>query len=715
MVVTNPHKFWLNVKATVFLLFMGVLLSLPFILGNQVPFDTGLLTTNQALSTADYHQIDQAYTTYPSYAFMVEASQSDESLLWNPNAHMGTPFLAAWTTRCFSPFSLPFYFMSLSAGLALSVLLKLWVAGLAAFYTTRKLGYSALLSVLCAVGFQCSHVFLAQATAPFSDALPWVPFLFLFAERMYLRQARYWPVGALTLGLMLLSGDWVATLACLIVFTLYVVIHELMYSHGKGYFLTVCGFLLSIVVGVCLITQQLLPYLQYLQDTIPIAASTKALPGIIDATLLLVPHTGGVRHFGVLHVGILQFLTTLLWLIMRPSLQEFHRSKIDALQVTSVLLIVSTLVYGHFYSDTAIASLVSHHHLLMPLSFMMSLSTVITLAIWSELTPEQCASTIKLATIPVLGTLAGLALPASALLFNSPDPTLSAVFILASTAVIVISYFLLLFYSLVHPKSNMLTASFVVLTILDLSIMAQFNQYRSPAFTLDHERAMSIAQSQQTTGRSLAHVSAFMREAESRPELFNLMPTADLLIPLNQLEQPLSPTFRQSLQLQSVSTEGVAQFQKLHQTPLLQLHDTVVYQEHWTPDTLRSDTIPVLSEKVSLAEWEKAPPAPEWAGAPENIKLRIRVAPTAPSVLAVHRILNDDWVATIDGEVTNTFRVNGIFTGVVVSKGDELIRIAYRPESFKLGKIISVVALVLVIIGYIQLAYYRIRTTKKHH
>lgn len=287
-------------------------------------------------------------------------------------------------------------------------------------------------------------------------------------------------------------------------------------------------------------------------------------------------------------------------------------------------------------------------------------------------------------------------------------------FVLISTAAIVILYYFLLVYSLVHPKSKLLTATFIVLTIVDLSIMTQSNQYRSPSSTLNHETAMSIAHSQQTTGRSLAHVSAFMREAASRPELFNLMPSSHLLIPLNDLE-PLSPAFRQSLQLQSVSTDGIARFQKLQETPLLQLHDTVVYQETWTPDTLRTDNVPILSKDITLAAWDKAPPPPQWAAPPENIKLRILVKPNAPSVLAVHQILNDDWVATIDDQPVETFRVNGIFTGVVVSRGDELLRITYRPQAFKLGKNISIAALILVVLGYVQLGYYRLRTTHKHH
>ena len=261
MLVINPHKFWNNLRATFFLLGLGVILSMSFLLKSQVPFDTALFANSNVHAPSDVQQMEQAYATYPANAFSVESAQSDESLLWNPNAHMGTPFLAVWITRCLSPFTLPFYFLSLSSALAISVLLKLWVAGLAAFYTARKLGYSALLSVLCAVAFQCSHALLAQPTAPFSDALPWVPLLFLFAERMYLRQAQYWPVGALTIALMLLSGDWVATVCCVGVFTLYVVIHEIMYPHGEKYRLSVLSVLVSIVVGMGFVALQLLPYL----------------------------------------------------------------------------------------------------------------------------------------------------------------------------------------------------------------------------------------------------------------------------------------------------------------------------------------------------------------------------------------------------------------------------------------------------------------------
>jgi hypothetical protein len=141
MSVTNPHKFWPNIQAASFLLVLGLVLSMPFLMRSQVPFDTSLLTTKQSSATSDFHQIEQAYAIYPAYAFISDTVQSGDSLLWNPNAHSGTPFLAAWSTRCYSPFSAPFYFFSLPMALALSVLLKFWISGLTAFYTARKLGY----------------------------------------------------------------------------------------------------------------------------------------------------------------------------------------------------------------------------------------------------------------------------------------------------------------------------------------------------------------------------------------------------------------------------------------------------------------------------------------------------------------------------------------------------------------------------------------------
>ena len=714
MAITNPHKFWHNVKASAVLIVLGLMLSLPYLLQSQVPLDTELLTSNTVTSTGDYHQIEQAYSVYPAFAFIADTAQSKDSLLWNPDAQMGTPFLAAWTTRCYSPFTAPFYFLALPLALGVSVLLKLWVAGIAAFYTARKLGYAPLLSLLCAVAFQCSHALLAQPIEPFSDVVPWVPLLFLFAERMYLRQARYWPVGAVIIALMLLSGDWVATTCCIATMFVYIVIHELMYPFRKGYLITGSAFLLSLAVGLALVTQQLLPYLAYMNDTIPVADSTKSLPSFMQADLLLVPHTGVLRHFGMVHVGIVQLLTTLLWLVIRPSLLQHHLSKVDALQITSLILVGITLTYGHFFSDTALAVLLSHHQLLAPLSFMMALSTIITLAIWSELTPDQCHESLKRGRILVPVLLAGLLVPASLALFSSPVSGLTITGILCITVVIVLLYLVVLFYSLVHPKSIVICIGFMLITFLDLGIMNHWNTYRSPASTLDHDTAMGIAQSQQSTGRSLAQVDAFLGEAEVRPELFNFMPTSHLLIPLTGLES-LSPTFRQSLQLQSVTTEGIARFKKLNETPLLELHDQVIYQATWTPETLKTDSAAIISKDIMLAPWDKVPKRPTWSADPENVKLRIEINPTAPSVLAVHRILNKDWVATIDGEVTETFWVNGIFTGVKVEPGDNLVRITYRPKEFTFGKNLSIIALILVILGYIHLGYHRVRTTRIIH
>ncbi len=57
----------------------------------------------------------------------------------------------------------------------------------------------------------------------------------------------------------------------------------------------------------------------------------------------------------------------------------------------------------------------------------------------------------------------------------------------------------------------------------------------------------------------------------------------------------------------------------------------------------------------------------------------------------------DGWIAVVNGQGTPVFKANGAFRGVRVRKGENVIRMDYRPEPLRLGAIVSLAAFVLTV------------------
>ncbi|MFP6581366.1 MAG: hypothetical protein VCD00_02285 [Candidatus Hydrogenedentota bacterium] len=725
----RPH-----LASILFITLVGLIVAAPTLAGRSLPLDlsalppTGQLDATVALDseTLDYYGRTHASSVYPGYAFIAQTAATNQSVLWNPYEYMGTPFMAAWKTRCFSPFTIPFYLFSLPMALGLSILLKSCVAGFCAYYATRKLGYTQWFSLVCAFTFQLGYGLVSQPLDPLSDALPWVPLLFLFSERAYLKQLRYWPTGAITLALMLLSGDSIATLCTLAVFLIYALVNQFMYPHQKGYAVTILTFAVASFFAIGLAAVQLIPYLDYLRDTVAVNPETKQLPLLFNIPLLFLGNFVGPRHFAFLHVGIIQVLTTLLWLAMRPSLYRHHRIKIDALQFTSIGLVTITLLYGHLASNTSFAALLSHHQLLMPWGFMMALSTVITLSIWLELTPEQCQTIMRTGLIR---SAIALVVALVALWFLYPDfdwNTGDQRTILIAIA-LCIGFFVMLAYTLFRPRTPLLAMFLIILITIDLTYTNTTNAYRSPipatrasttddtqplriAGQLSHPQSIllhhRIAQNRGTVGRPLKHVYRFLQEAETRPELTTLTPANQLLFSMEHL-QPMPASERQSMELESITDAGLARYRLLEHTPELQL----AYNTRAKADTSLSDLDPTRAPLIRTDQGlpsSNTPTLPlSWVVLPTTTALTINVVPQSDAILIINRVLGSGWEATIDGEPAELLAVNELFSGLHLTSENRVVELRYAPSSLKIGRALSALTAILIALGYLNLVYHR--------
>jgi hypothetical protein len=82
--------------------------------------------------------------------------------------------------------------------------------------------------------------------------------------------------------------------------------------------------------------------------------------------------------------------------------------------------------------------------------------------------------------------------------------------------------------------------------------------------------------------------------------------------------------------------------------------------------------------------------------APEAIS--IKTSSTAQAILAVSLVYYPGWQATIDGQAAPLLRADTALTAVVVPAGDHAVQLVYRPQSYTIGAIISLISIVSVIL-----------------
>jgi hypothetical protein len=72
---------------------------------------------------------------------------------------------------------------------------------------------------------------------------------------------------------------------------------------------------------------------------------------------------------------------------------------------------------------------------------------------------------------------------------------------------------------------------------------------------------------------------------------------------------------------------------------------------------------------------------------------RLRVDSNGRAVLVISQMYYPGWKATIEGSAVEVYPVNFALTGIVVPAGVHEIRIFFRPDSFRIGLMISLVSI----------------------
>lgn len=207
---------------------------------------------------------DQVTEFYPWLDVTVAAYRQGQLPLWDPYAMSGKPLLADDVSAVLSPFTLMALPFGAARGLSLSMLVRLWVAGLGMLVFLRVLGVRPLAAGAGGIAYAGSAFMVVWLAWPHTGVAALLPWVFAFAER-YLRRAGYLAQAGLAAAICLqfLAGHAETSFHLGLGAALYCLIRCLDGQPGR--LRSVFGLGVSALVGTAAAGIQLLPFLQELQ------------------------------------------------------------------------------------------------------------------------------------------------------------------------------------------------------------------------------------------------------------------------------------------------------------------------------------------------------------------------------------------------------------------------------------------------------------------
>jgi hypothetical protein len=180
--------------------------------------------------------------------------------IWNPHQDGGEPLLGNSVCALGSPLVWPALLLGVERGWNLSLLLRILLAAVAAFFWLRDLGRSRLGASLGAVGFSLSGAFVAWLQHPHTVVAAAVPLLLLFARRAARSGSRASVAAVAGATFLVLSGGHPESQLMAAILTAAIVTREAIVGRNLRALLAP---VLGAVLGVGLAAPLLLPFVEY--------------------------------------------------------------------------------------------------------------------------------------------------------------------------------------------------------------------------------------------------------------------------------------------------------------------------------------------------------------------------------------------------------------------------------------------------------------------
>jgi hypothetical protein len=669
----------------------------------------------------------EARRDVPWRIFLADAAARGESVLWNPLEGCGVPHLAVWRTRTLSPFSLPFYLLPFEQAIRVSAFLKLLVAGFAAYAMARAFGLPVPMALFLAVAFELSGLLLVRVSAPFTDVLPWLPLVVLFADRFSLGFTRLWPVAGLVFALMLLGGEPELAATALLGGLIFMLVRQRFAQAGREAMFAGLGAAAGAgVLALVLAAVQVVPYVEFLfQATGTGAAPRYEAPGFQALAALFWPYLtapDGPRIDApatLFHVGLLALLFVPVWLSLRTHPSPARRHRVEALLLTGVVMTAVGMLVAPVLRDSGLLAHLGAGHFLAFNALIVALTAAEAADEWVALDADACAAALRRLAlwVPVFVVAAG-GLGVAAWSLQPVSPPLWLVVVPALG--VFVAFVALMAVTLLKPSQALMGGGLVVVTTLELLAAPPRVAFSPPGrifpdtqFIMalrDSDARVSgrrilaewplqgnrVPQIYSPSGVVLRRNAAFLSRIDDDPRLLRRMGSRALLLAQGDI-QGAFVSVRPFLAVSRVFDAGAVLFDDLGEQSRARVATVVREVEGFDPADLSSDAPPLVERVVPHPAGESA--ATGTATIVEESNTRVVVAlnnaPQAQVVLADSWY--PGWRARVDGVAAPVFPVDGMFRGVKVPAGAEMVEFTYRPWSLRAGAGISGVAFVVVL------------------
>ncbi len=676
----------------------------------------------------------------PWRLFLSRGLDENESLLWNPNESCGMPYYALWRSRTLSPFTAPFYLLPLEQALQVSAWLKLVVAGLCALIMARMFGLPLPMALVVGLTYQLSGLLLSGLGQPISDVMPWLPLLVLFVDRLSLDLRHMWPWTVLVLTAMLLGGEpeavFGASLFCLLFAKFRMLLGRTARHNMIGIGLTLTTVILA-AIGLAAV--QIVPYIEFVREAVIPAQRTESIPSILDIVSAVMPRfLSSVQEAGaspltsaphLFYMGLLPLALLPLWFALRGFPAAIRRVRVEAMLLATLVMTLLGTIGTHLFHSIPILNLITPAHLMIGNVLAIALMAAESADEWIELDAIGCKQTLKrlALTVPIFLIFVIIAIVVRMSDFNPDGPTLLRQIV--TVLVLLIALNVLLTVTLLRPSTQLMGYALAFLITIDLLMIFQPSmRFTEPEHLYPEtpfieslkgmdERvggthgiqswplaANDVPQLYSASGIHMRRHAAFIQEVENRPLLMRRLGSRALLLTREDVQQGPFTQIRHMLAVEHVFPTGAMLFNDLGAKPRAWVAYSGREVEEFDPAMLDEEAPPLVENVVPPAS---APEPEAEARIVEESHTRIVVHVddnTRPGILVLADSWYPGWRATVNGEPSEVFPVDGVSRGVLLTEGDNEVIFTFRPISLWIGLAISIVTGLFVFIWGVRSA-----------
>lgn len=732
-----------NAGCAVLLFVLPVLAYAPALFQDKLPFAPGGILALPPWEAAAPSDVSgdplstwQLTTAWPAYQFIQAHRHDLGSLFWNPDVGLGQPFLANVQNRCFSPFTAPFYLFDLPVAWALSLVFKLAVAGWTAYYGARRYGFTPGFALIVALIFQWSGPVFLWGAEPMGDILPWFPLLLLAADRLLIGQFKSWPTFSVVVALMAVGGD-VRVLAMLMgVVLVYMLLRRARDRHHVHLAAACSGYALGVAVGLGLAAPQLLPYLTLLREgttapgTYPWTLPLDSLLGVFGPRFHEAVTGAPNPMVHLVHVGRVPLLLLGVWVAIRRHVEKPLRHRVECLGIAALACAavpyVAQNILGHL-------PLFHHFH---PAHFLVALALPLALMVaglaetWLHLNPDECKRVLLRMAIILPVYWGGLTVAAVGFAWSAAATPWAALGYFGGTLAVLA---ILFGVTLLHPNPRLMAAGIAALLLVMIAggrIPELHRVDRSLIFpetplvkalqaagarvggTVGLEdwplAGNGIPALHARTTVALHRTSRYLEAIQDNPLLQRRAGVGALLLQRGDIQGPYAAV-RPDLNILEVFESGAVLFRDLSTQPPFRIAHAVRPEAPAGIGDGPMDDLPFVEGFAMPPREGPFEDVITLSDIPSHTRIPLSVSSNQPGILIVTSAWYPGWTAQVDGQSARVYAVDGVFQGVEVLAGTNVVVLRYAPRDFRIGLFVFIGSMVIIIIG----ASYALRPHKR--